>query len=121
MTADEFVNSLRESVERSADALADKLAKLPRTGPAPHLAKFAGWYQALPAADRETAREVIRYAAAGGLFVTLSHLGGTPRLSDAPGDLEVWSVVDRDGNGTWLNPPHGPTLAERFNAPPAAT
>ena len=79
--------------------------------------QFAKWYAKLSKTDREVAREVIRYAAAGGLFVTLSHLSGNPRLTDAAGELEVWFVDGPDGAGTWLNPPDGPTLIERFNRP----
>lgn len=120
MTPDEFVEGLRVSVQRSADALVDKLAQLPQDKTTAHLVQFAEWYRSQSDASQEVARDLIRYAAGGGLFVALSHLSGSHQLTDQPGELEVWFVDGPDGAGTRLNPPDQPSLIERFNNPPVA-
>jgi hypothetical protein len=121
MTPDAFVAALAASVRRSAEREADYLAGPPSDRPPAHLAQFSTWFQRLPLADQAVARDVIRYAAEGSLFVLLTYLDNIASLTDRGGAFELWYTA-RDGARVRLNSPDGDLLTDLFNnAQPRAT
>jgi hypothetical protein len=114
MTPEVFVAALKESVRRSAATEADYLTVPPGPAPPAHLARFSAWFRGLPPDGQEVARDVIRCAAEGSLFVLLTYLDNLAHLTGEGGEFEVFHR-SAEGRPVRLNDPEGDLLTDLFN------
>ncbi|WP_165251069.1 hypothetical protein [Paludisphaera soli] len=115
----EFVASLKTSIQEVVDSEVSQMgSRIPSEipdGPSrfAYLDRFAAWFQKLADADKETARDLLRFTAEGGLFATLTYLDNLATLVPGQGRFELWHVAD--GDRRLLNDPDGDLLIDLFN------
>jgi hypothetical protein len=116
MTADEFIATVVAAVHTSGiRGELEQLAHPSGRRPPPAAVALAGWYTALPAADRDRVAQVVRRSVHAGIFGLLAVLDGVCRIDEADGRLEL-TYVAPDGTRTVLNPPTGESLHDRYQA-----
>lgn len=115
----EFVASLKSSIQEVVAAEVSRMeCRIPSEipdGPSrfEYLDRFAAWFQKLADADKETARDLLRFTAEGSLFATLTYLDNLTTLVHGQGRFELWHVAD-DGRRL-INDPDGDLLVDLFN------
>jgi hypothetical protein len=118
MTSEEFVNSLREVVLKTAvDSTLSAVQSPPGRRPRPELVEANAWYEKLSEQDRARLRHIASMVAHQAVFGVLAVLDGARVLEDTT-EKGTFKLAFRKGSEEWeLNPPGGVPLHDILNQP----